>query len=80
MVQTTVRSKVSETYTLSIRYPNGKMRSVSEVISHKLTSEKNTVFMSVNLKNGARLLLSAHDRDFEFSPELSLIMEAGAGS
>ena len=78
--QSGVRGTVPETYTLTIRYPSGKDRVVPEVISHKLISEKNSVLMSVILKNGARLLLSIHDREFEFSPELSRILEAEARS
>lgn len=68
--------KTSESYTLTIHYPDGKMKRLEGVLSHKLISEKDTVFLSLILKDGRRFLISVHDREFEFSPELSLILEA----
>ena len=72
------QEKPPETYTLTIHYPDGRMKTLEEVAFHKLIHEENTTFMSVILKDGRRFLFTVQDRDFEFSPELSRILEAEA--
>ena len=72
------QEKLPETYTLTIHYPDGRMKTLEEVAFHKLIHEENTTFMSVILKDGRRFLISVNDRDFEFSKELNQILEAEA--
>ena len=70
------QEKIPESYTLTIHYPDGRRKIIEKVIFHKLIYEENTTFMSVILKDGRRFLLSVNDREFEFSKELSQIIEA----
>ena len=72
------QEKLPETYTLTIHYPDGRMKTLEEVAFHKLIHEENTTFMSVILKDGRRFLFTVQDRDFEFSKELNQIIEAEA--
>ncbi|MBC8394935.1 MAG: hypothetical protein H8E17_20490 [Deltaproteobacteria bacterium] len=46
------QEKPPETYTLTIHYPDGRMKTLEEVAFHKLIHEENTAFMSVILKDG----------------------------
>ena len=68
-----------DSYSLTVRNADGTTRQFDEVTAHMLIPEDDPAFLSVLLKNGRRFLLSIDNRDFEFSEELSLIMEAGEG-
>jgi type IV secretory pathway ATPase VirB11/archaellum biosynthesis ATPase len=70
------QEKASSHYTLTIHYPDGKTKTLNQVISHRIISEEGAVFLSVILKDGRRFLISVNDREFEFSKELSQILEA----
>lgn len=71
----TAQEEEGRTYSLSVHYSTGKVNRLDEVTSHKLIREENTTFMSVILKDGRRFLFTVDDRDFEFSKELSQIIE-----
>ncbi len=70
------QEKIPETYTLTIHYSDGKMKKIEEVLTHQLISEKDRVFLSLILKDGRRFLITVNDQEFEFSKELSRIIEA----
>lgn len=67
-----------QTYSLSVHYSTGKVKRLDRVISHELIREEDITFMSVILKDGRRFLFTVNDRDFEFSKELSQIIETEA--
>ena len=54
---------------------HGDMKVWSGVVSHKLLSDGDMLFLSLILSDGRRILLSVAGRDFEFSAELSHILE-----
>ena len=68
--------EAGQTYSLNVHYSTGKVKRLEQVISHQLIKEENITFMSIILKDGRRFLFTVQDRDFEFSPELSRIIEA----
>ena len=70
------QEKKSETYALTIHYADGKMKKFEELFNHQLVSEKDKVFLSLILKDGRRFLIAVNDQEFEFSKELSQIIEA----
>ena len=65
---------VSDQYTLTIHYPDGRARTLTGVESHRLFSEDGATFLSVILADGRRFLISVEGREFEFSSELSEIL------
>jgi len=68
--------EVPSSYTLTIHYADGATKTLPDVESHQLISEKGAVFLSVILKDGRRFLFSTQNRDFEFSHELGHILAA----
>ena len=70
------QEKIPETYALTIHYADGKMKKFEEVLTHQLISEKDRVFLSFILKDGRRFLITVNEQEFEFSKELSRIIEA----
>ena len=70
--------EAGQTYSLSVHYSTGKVKRLDRVISHELIREEDITFMSVILKDGRRFLFTVNDRDFEFSKELSQIIETEA--
>ena len=70
------QEKIPETYALTIHYSDGKMKKFEELLTHQLISEKDRVFLSFILKDGRRFLITVNEQEFEFSKELSQIIEA----
>ena len=68
--------EVPASYSLTVHYADGTTKTLRDVESHQLISEKGAAFMSVILKDGRRFLFSVQNRDFEFSHELSHIIAA----
>ena len=70
---------VPESYTLTITYPTGGVRTLEDVVSHALVPEDNPIFLSVVVEDGRRFLIGVRDRDFEFSQELDQILQLDTG-